>query len=70
MDDVTEFLGRSSWGVILAVHERSSAELLSLVGVLIVIGCLVAAGVAAWRALWIASGCLLVVALVAGYLLL
>lgn len=48
----------------------SNAGALALIGWLIVLGCLVAAGVAAWRAAWIAAGALLVVAIVAAALLL
>lgn len=40
------------------------------IGLLIVVGCLVAAGIAAFRSLWIAAGACLLVAIVAAFLLL
>lgn len=51
-----------------AVHSAHSAVF--LIGVLIVVGCLIAAGVAAFRSLWVAAGALLAVAIVAAFLLL
>jgi hypothetical protein len=48
----------------------SSTGALVLIGWLIVIGCLIAAGVAAWRAAWVVTGLLLVVAIIAAALLL
>lgn len=45
-------------------------DLTELLGVLIVVGCLIAAGLTAFRGLWIACLCLLGVAIVAAYLLL
>jgi hypothetical protein len=66
-----EFIGRSSWGLLVArVSHVSEADALFWLGVLVVLGCLVAAGVAAWRGLWLVVGLLLVVAIVAGVLLL
>lgn len=70
-----EFYVRSSWGVerlyaIVLAAAHSTADLLNVLGLLLVLGCLVAAGVAAWRAAWIAVGCLLVVAIITAYLLL
>lgn len=44
---------------------HSSSDAIGLLFVLIVLGCLVAAGVAAFRGFWIACGCLLAVAIVA-----
>lgn len=52
------------------VNNVSSDEAIELIGLLVVIACLVAAGVAAWRSLWVAAGGLVVVAIVAAFLLL
>lgn len=52
------------------VHNVSSDDAINFIGIIVVIACLIAAGVAAWRALWIAAGGLLVVAIVAAFLLL
>lgn len=69
MEEVFE---RSSWGIVLAElnNDVSSGDALLFVGILLVIGCLVAAAVAAWRAAWIPAGALLLVAIVAAFLLL
>lgn len=53
--------------VLAAVRD---AGVLWIVGLLLVLGCLVAAAVAAWRSAWVACAALVVVAIVAGYLLL
>lgn len=45
-------------------------DITELLGILIVVGCLIGAGVAAFRALWVACLCLCGVAIVAAYLLL
>jgi hypothetical protein len=54
--------------VLAAVH--STAALLNLIGWLIVIACIIAAGVAAWTDRWLAVALLVVVAIVAAALLL
>lgn len=64
-----EFFARSSWGVIVAA-ERSQAELLSLIGILIVIGCLLAAGYMAYLRNALACGLLILVAIISAFLLL
>lgn len=47
----------------------STAGALHFLFVLIVVGIVIAAAVAAWRGLWVACACLVVVAIVAAYLL-
>jgi hypothetical protein len=54
----------------LLAELAGEGEALGLLGLLLVLGCLVAAAVAAWRQAWIAAGGLVVVAIVAGALLL
>lgn len=49
---------------------RDSADIGYLLGLLIVIGCLIAAGVSAFRAAWVPALCLAGVAIVAAFLLL
>jgi hypothetical protein len=63
---------RSSWGLLLArVNDNvSSEDVITFLGLIIVVGCLIAAGVAAFRSLWIATGLLVLVAIVAAFLLL
>jgi uncharacterized membrane protein len=58
----------STLASILAAHGVHS--LVWVLGIIIVIGCLIAAGVAAFRSLWIAALVLLAVAVVAAFLLL
>ena len=53
-----------------ALHHVSAGDALFWIGVLIVVGCLIGAGVAAYRALWVACGLLVLVAIVAAFLLL
>jgi hypothetical protein len=57
-------------GLLAEIGRGDTGELVWIVGLLLVLGCLVAAAVAAWRSLWVAAACLVVVALVAGFLLL
>ena len=57
-------------GLIAEIGRGDTHELIWVIGLLLVLGCLVAAAVAAWRSLWVAAGCLVVVAIVAGFLLL
>jgi uncharacterized membrane protein len=58
----------SAFALILAAHGVHS--LVWVLGIIIVVGCLIAAGVAAFRSLWIAALVLLAVAVVAAFLLL
>jgi uncharacterized membrane protein len=65
----TGFMATYGTGAMLAAVHGTHAPL-TLIGVLIVIGCLIAAGVAAFRSLWVAALALLAVAIVAAFLLL
>lgn len=57
--------------MIAALHGSAAADTLAyLIALIIVIGCLVAAGVSAYRGAWIAAGALCLVAIVAAVLLL
>jgi hypothetical protein len=47
-----------------------TSDAVDLLGLLLVLACLAAAAVAGWRQAWIACGCLIVVAIIAGALLL
>jgi hypothetical protein len=55
---------------IAALHHVEAGDVLFWLGVLIVLACLVGAGFAAWRALWLVVVLLLIVAIVAAFLLL
>ena len=55
---------------LLAALDGDASEAIWVLGVVLVLACLAGAGVAAWRQLWVACGLLLLVALVAGVLLL
>jgi hypothetical protein len=57
-----------AFGTLLAAHGVHG--LVWVLGLIIVVGCLIAAGVAAFRSLWIAALVLLAVAVVAAFLLL
>jgi uncharacterized membrane protein len=59
---------KSTFAPLLAAHGVHS--FVWLFGVLIVVGCLIAAGVAAFRSLWVAALALLAVAIVTAFLLL
>lgn len=66
---------RSSWGAVLAellarVNHVSESDALFWLGALVVVGCIIAAAVAAWRGLWIAVALLVLVAIIAAVLLL
>lgn len=54
---------------LIAANDVNADDLLELVGILIILGCLVAAGVAAWRGVWIATLALCGVAIVTAFLL-
>lgn len=56
--------------MLFAVKHASEGDIESFAGLAIVIGCLIAAGFAAFRQLWIAVGLLVLVAIIAAYLLL
>jgi hypothetical protein len=47
-----------------------NVNIAELIGIVVVVGCLIAAGLTAFRGLWIHCLCLLGVAIVAAYLLL
>lgn len=51
------------------VHHVSADAALTWIGLVVVLGCLIAAGVAAWRAAWVVVGLLLLVALVTAILI-
>lgn len=51
------------------IAAAQAGQALHLIGLLIVIGCVIAAAVAGFRQLWIACGLLLAVAIIAYYLL-
>jgi hypothetical protein len=54
----------------LLAEISGEGEAIDLLALLFVLGCLVAAAVAGWRQAWIACGCLVAVAIIAGALLL
>lgn len=64
-----ELLDRSSWGAILAA-EHSQAELLNLIAIVLVVGCLLAAGYMAYVRNALACGLLILVAIFSAFLLL
>ena len=55
---------------LLAARHVSQGDVLFWIGVLVVVGCLVAAGFSAYRGFWVAAVVLLLVAIVAAFLLL
>lgn len=66
---IEEMLGRSSWGVILATR-HSPAELIAVLGLLLVIACLAGAAYLAYLRNAVGAVLLLLVAIVAAFLLL
>lgn len=66
-----QLLGSYGTGVMVAsLHHLSTGDAETLLGLLIVVGCLIAAGVLAFRSAWIAALALCGVAIVAALLLL
>lgn len=52
------------------VNNVSSEDAIEAIGFIFILACLIAALVAGFRQLWIACGCCVVVAIIAGFLLL